>query len=98
MQFDGQSWRHRDNVAGTSEPVYLPHRGPASVAVSPAVGANAVVEFTLSSRDEVEAGTALWRAWSLGTVTQAADDALQAPVTALRCTSTGGSTSFEVLA
>lgn len=96
---------HHETVpAGqTSAPVLAHSPGsfaPITVAVAPAVGATALIEFTLAPRADVEAdpGAVTWHAWPQGAVTAAATDVLVAPVTALRCTATGGAVEWSVLA
>lgn len=57
------------------------------------------VEYTLSSRAEVDAETADWIAWEPGSVTSNKGAVLPASVTAVRCDNTGASAStFKVIA
>lgn len=103
-QADGRHTHHETVASGQVSlpvelPAYIPH-SPITVAVAPAVGATALIEFTLAPRADVEAdpGAVTWHAWPQGAVTAAATDVLVAPVTALRCTATGGAVDWSVLA
>lgn len=96
---------HHETVAPdtVSAPVmaHLPGGfAPVTVAVAPASGATALIEYTLAPRADVEAdpGAVTWFAWPQGAVAEQTVDALIAPVTALRCTATGGAVAWSVLA
>lgn len=73
--------------------------------VRPDAGATTRVEFTFSSRADVEADMAkqpadadacLWDDWAHGPVTAKQSDVFDAKIAALRITSTGGASKFEV--
>lgn len=84
---------------GTSDPVYFQSGfNSISVAISPAVGQTARVEYTLSLPNEVMAGTAVWLTWPLGNVSAPADDAMLTKAYAVRGVSSGGTAKLEVLA
>lgn len=68
-----------------------------SVAIHPAVGQTARVEFTLAGKDDVDGGTAAWLTWPLGNVSASSDDAMLTHAYALRGVSSG-SARIEVLA
>lgn len=97
---DGRNWTLKKTVAAgaTTNPTYVSPQARITVAVSPAVGATARVEVTLAPRAEVVAGTAVWRRWSRGDVTEEASDSVVSPLTALRCVAIGGAVVFEVSA
>jgi len=91
---------HRETVAigTTSEPVAIhPGSGPISVGVTPAGGATALVEYTLSGEAAVNAGSATWRPWTHAGATTNKDTVLNQPVTALRCTATAAAVNWEIL-
>jgi hypothetical protein len=85
--------------SGTSEPVMIQagYSG-VSVAIHPAVGQTARVEYTLSCQTEIDAGTAKWLTWPLGNVISSADDAMLTHAYAVRGVSSGGTATLEVLA
>lgn len=68
----------------------------ARVEISPAPGARAVIEHTLSGVAAVNAGTAIWTAWGQGVVEAADHDYLTAKPTALRCVSENGAAFWRV--
>jgi hypothetical protein len=68
----------------------------ATVAVYPATGATALVEYTLSPNDAIRAGTANWHAWAEGAVSVFTVDVFDAKVAAIRVTAIGGAASVEV--
>jgi len=72
-----------------------PGSKPVSVFVKPA--GTARLEFTLSSRSLVEAGTAIWLPWPNGDVTAATAAAINAPVTAMRCVSVSGACDWGMM-
>lgn len=91
------------NIASgqTSDPIYVDQtitgaRG-VSVGTKLLTSNKAKVQFTISPRARVEAGTANWHDWSHGDSNQSKTEFLVGPVTAVRCVSTGGDTEFEVL-
>ena len=91
-------------TGSTSDPVYppsiYPHDPgyrPVVVFLKPAGGGSARIEFTLSTRAEVEAATAIWIAWPDGAVTTATARVITGPVTALRCVSVSGSADWGML-
>lgn len=87
----------RKNVeAGQAMVVPLYNQNNAGLMVQPGVGATAAVEFTFSAADDIEAGTALWASWSAGPVTATTADVFDAMVSAVRVSSFGGDTIFEV--
>ena len=82
--------------AGEQAVVQLFNRWNAGVMVHPEPGATALVEFTFSSKDDVDAGTALWDTWAAGSVTTVRSDVFDASVSALRLSSQGAASTFEV--
>ena len=82
--------------AGASKTIELPTAKPATVAVHPATGGSVTVEFTVSSRERVDASTARWIAWGKGTVSVPSADVFDGPVTAIRVTATGAACVVEV--
>jgi len=102
---NGRSY-HAEVVADgvTSDPLILPSiypynpgHMPAVVAVIPAGGASGRIEFSLDDPAVVEAGTAQWIAWPHGDVSAAIADAINGPVTALRCVSVSGQVEWRVI-
>ena len=88
------------NADSISQPVLIPADGipgqAARVEVSPAAGARAVIEHTLSSIAEVQAGTAIWSRWGQGVCEQYEHDYLTILPTALRCTTENGAAFWRV--
>lgn len=82
--------------AGEQVVVPLFNRWNAGVMVSPGPGATALVEFTFSSKEDVENGTAMWDTWAAGPVTRVRSDVFDASVAALRFSSADGDSTFEV--
>jgi hypothetical protein len=90
-------WFHAETVTdATSEPLIIPSLGrDVAVAVTP--GTDALVQFSLSSYADLEAGTAEWFDWPEGEVAEPTADGIAGSVSALRLVSTGAST-WEVTA
>lgn len=82
--------------AGEQVVVPLFNRWNAGVMVHPDLGATALIEFTFSSADDIAADTAMWDTWSKGAVLTVASDVFDASVSALRLSSQGGASTFEV--
>lgn len=94
--------------AGQFVVVPLFNRWNAGVMVHPDFGATALVEFTFSSKDDVEADAAkaaagsteadscMWDTWSAGPVTAVHSDVFDAQVSAVRLSSQGAASVFEV--
>lgn len=94
--------------AGQSVVVPLFNRWNAGVMVHPDFGATALVEFTFSSKDDVAADAAkaaagssdadscMWNDWAAGAVTQKWSDVFDAQVSAVRLSSQGAASTFEV--
>ena len=83
----------------TSEPVMI-QAGykDISVAIHPAVGETARIEYTLSCQTEIDAGTANWLTWPAGNVTASRDDAMLTKAYAVRGVTSGGVARLEILA
>lgn len=90
---------YSQSVTGTAEPIAMgPGMSRISVAIHPAATFTARVEFTLSPRAAVDAGTARWISWDLGNVAAPAADALLSTITAIRGVSSGGTATLELRA
>jgi len=75
----------------TSDALMIPKEDiDAVVAVSP--GTSATVQYTISSFNNVEDGTAIWIDWTDGEVTEITASTITGNITALRLISTGAST------
>lgn len=87
------------SFTGTSEPIMI-QAGykDISVAITPAVGETARVEYTLSCQMEIDGDTAVWLTWPAGNVSASRDDALMTKAYAIRGVSSGGTAKLEVLA
>jgi len=103
---DDGRYHHAETVAdgATSDPVLMPsiqnhdpYAKPVTLYISPAGGGSARIETTLSTRALVEAGAAVWFAWSAGSVSVPTSQLLQGPVTALRCVSVSGAAFWSAL-
>lgn len=88
----------RVTVHAGGEPVVVPlfNRWNAGVMVHPGPGATALIEFTFSSKEDIENGTAMWDTWAAGPVTSVRSDVFDASVAALRFSSADGDSTFEV--
>ena len=69
-----------------------------SVAIHPAPGQTARVEYTLSCRADIDAGNAKWMVWPAGNVSNSTDDALLSHACAIRGVSPSGTARLEILA
>lgn len=69
-----------------------------SVAVHPAPGQTARVEYTLSCRADIDGGTAKWMVWPAGDVSASTDDSLLSHACAIRGVTSGGTARLEILA
>ncbi|MFW0778408.1 MAG: hypothetical protein ACN2B6_11905 [Rickettsiales bacterium] len=92
------SYRAEVTTTSTSDAVILrPHVKSTSVGLYATSGA--YVEYTLSTLDKVEAGTADWIVWPLGVVSANSTDSIMSTVTAVRAVSeSGDSVTIEVVA
>lgn len=102
QHFTGSLWEIQDTaLAGEAVVVLFPSSGPATVALYPAAGFTAHVEFSTSGQAAVRAGTARWndaRGFGTGGVVNAASTAdIPSPLTAIRVTAIGGACGVEVL-
>lgn len=89
----------KQSIVGTSDWIQLPPgMQVVSVAIHPALGQTARVEFSLSSWDDLAAGTARWIAWDLGNVSASAADGIMSLASALRAVSSGGTATLELVA
>lgn len=72
----------------TSAPIIghagMPLAAPISVVLEPDSGGAAVLEYTLSSRAAIEAGTAVWHIWYQGSVSAFAEATFYGPVMGFR--------------
>lgn len=94
----GRYWLELD-VTGTSDAIYVPPgMMSVSVAIHPAIGQTARVEYTLSSSARINAGTARWIAWGLGNIAAADADSLLTTASAIRGVSSGGTATLELVA
>lgn len=80
----------------TSDYVRLEHDTETSVALYP--GNRAKVQFTLSDISKLEAGTADWIDWPLGTINRNDADTIVGVVSAVRLVSVNNAARMEVLA
>lgn len=55
------------------------------------------IQFSTSSYEEIDAGTATWSIWSRGTISSTATDIPEGPVTGLRGVSSSGAVTLEVV-
>lgn len=88
---------YKETVAGgaTSDPVLLPFNVTISAAVYPLNRAK--IQATISTKEDVENGTANWVDWNLGVVNQNSSDALVGAATAIRLVSEQGEATMEVI-
>ncbi len=97
--FDNESGFYSAKVSvtagNTSDFVKLPYNAETTVAVYPDTRARC--EFTISPIADVEAGTATWLTWSLGTVTNDDADTLLGVASAVRLVSEQGAATMEVI-
>lgn len=87
------------STTSTSDYVLLrPHVDSTSVAVY--ASTDCYVEYTLSAVDLIDADSAQWITWPLGTVSANSTDSIVSPVTAVRVVSADGESTvqMEVLA
>jgi hypothetical protein len=83
----------------TSDYVPLPPQvRMVSVAIHPTVPGTARVEYTVSSRDRLIAGTARWLTWPLGTLSAADADTLMSSASAIRGVATDHDAVMEITA
>lgn len=86
-------------VTGTSDSIYIPPGMMSiSVALHPAVGQTARIEYTLSSSARINAGTARWIAWPLGDISASNADSLLTTAAAIRVVSSSGTATLELVA
>ncbi len=82
----------------TSAPIII-NEGIRTVTICliPANGASGKAQYSTSSAENVDNGTANWRDWPRGVITEIQDDVLNAPVTAVRAVSEVGSLTLEAV-
>ena len=104
--FDSSSiergWHYTENVASgeTSEPVKIKsnENGLYHVSIALIAGTgDGKMQYTLDSDAEIDADTAIWFDWELGTCTGNTIDAIVSPVSAVRCVSVSGAMTFKIL-
>lgn len=92
----GVRYHHKETVTdATSAPLGLPYLDhDLAVIVSPGAvaGNSATVQYTLSSEADIDAGTAIWADWDVGSVTAPAFGLISRSVSAVRLVSVGAST------
>lgn len=94
----------RDTVADGNNTgiIYINDPPPISLALSPGAGVTAAYwEYTITPREVIadNAANAIWHKWPIGDVAEAGGnkaDAMLGPVTAVRGSTAGGATFFEV--
>lgn len=85
--------------SGTSDWIQLPPGMTCvSVAIHPAAGQTARIEFSLSSWDDLAAGTARWITWDSGNTTASAADGIMTLASAIRGVASGGTATLELVA
>ena len=91
-------WHAKVTVADgeTSDYIKLNYDAQTSVAVYP--DNRARCEYTLSSFEDLQAGTAKWIPWSLRDVRRDSSDTIVGVVSAVRLVSRNGAATMEVLA
>lgn len=94
----GRKRQYSETVTdATSDAVVIPTGvRQVAVGVEPGVepGTDALVQYSLSDYDAIEADTAAWFDWSEGTATSDAAATIPESATAVRMTSTGASTWY----
>ena len=83
------NWAKKVVVQGnsTSDPFYIPdHFNEFSIGVAPGPG-NAIIQFSISTKEDIESGNANWHDWTLGNVSSGVDG-LTFPIMAIRLTTT----------
>jgi hypothetical protein len=87
------------SAPGTGPDILLPDEAgrfdSVLVMLSVSGGGTGKVQYTLSNRAQVIAGTAVWKDWDAGSVATNTDDALY-HVSAVRLVNTAGTTVLEV--
>ena len=87
-------YRFKQAFTTTTDPIMM-MSGMSKISVSLKPNPSAGVEYTLSNPGDVEAGTATWIAWPLGTITAPNADELMSTATAVRGTGNG---TIEIVA
>lgn len=93
------SWEYTDSLSGAGDGAYvLIPNWIRSVCVGLIISSGTgSIQFTLSSKAKVEAGTANWVTWDYGTVATTTTDVFY-PCTAIRQVNATGTTVLEVIA
>jgi len=94
-------WEYSAVIDATTNPVIIPDGGGVArdwlIAIFVPLAGSGSIEYSLSNREDIKAGTGKWRPWENGTVLASADDLL-GPVNAIRCIYVSGSFILEVTA
>ena len=92
--------RLEQNITGNSNAIGFPYRfGTATVLLSSVSGGTALVQYTISSEEQVSDDSATWHNWSVGEVSSEGGIAIDAPITFIRVIAQSGvSYKIEVLA
>lgn len=60
-------------------------------------GSSGKVQYTTSTYEDIDAGTAVWQDWSRGVIAATASDIPEGPITGLRGVSGAGAVTLEVV-
>lgn len=82
--------------SATSDPIYIPREThEVGLCVSPNSG-TCLVQYTISSFDDIQSDNAIWADWDDGAVSDVAIRTLYGPVNAVRFLAAGGDSHCEV--
>lgn len=83
-------------IPGTPTIVKINTSGPITVAAIPLATGSALIEWTVSSKTSIDAGTANWFPWSPGTVTTKTLGVSSGTVTGIRLTASTVNATAEI--
>lgn len=83
-------------IPGTPTIVKIGMSGPITVAAIPLATGSALIEWTVSSKTSIDAGTANWFAWTPGTVVTKSLGVSPGTVTGIRLTASTVNATAEI--
>jgi len=91
--------RHDETVSAgtTSDPLHIQAGQRPTIVVDPVSGGSALVEVSMSSFSAIEASSATWEDWDMGTVSIRTSRLVNGEIRALRCTATTQNCVFSVV-
>jgi hypothetical protein len=99
VNIENKAWEYKDELSssGNGDSVIIPVN-VANIAISYEVDSGeGKIQYTMSTIEEIEAGSALWHNWDSGDVTSNSEEFFK-PVSAVRQVNASGTTTMRIRA